>query len=134
MAYKAKRVWIGHLDMPDRVGLLAEAAAMWKEDGVDFRALVMYSLDGKAYIIASPKDLAAADACAAKVGLQVAKTEGIFVKGDDEMGALIPVAEALAAAGVNIVSMISAATGGKFGACFEIAPDDFERACAALSI
>lgn len=134
MAYKATRVQTGHVQEPDQVALLAEAAERWRECGLDFDSMVAYAMDGTAHFIGCPKDFDVACKCIARYGWDLETSEAIFVEGDDEPGAILPVADKLARAGVNIQMLNCGAVGGKFSALLTVAPADYEKACEALGI
>ncbi len=133
MAYTAKRVVAMSASMPDEVGLLAKVAKMWKEDGVDMLAAACW-VEDQAMFLGVPKDPDAGRKCAAKQGIPLKETPAIFVEGDDEAGALIPVAKKIADAGVNLTMTQAIAVHGRYAALLLVADADYEKACKALGI
>jgi len=89
-------------------------------------AEIVLVVDGKA-----PKLVAAAK----KAGFKLGKAQkGLLVCGEDRLGAVAEKAAALAAAGINIVSIHAlAATGCCFNALIVVAAADFRKAAKALA-
>lgn len=134
MTIKARRVVATTVSMPDQVGLLAEITRLMKDDGVDLYAATVWVEDGTAHMIGVPKDIDAARKCALKNGISLKETPALRVKGDDKIGALLPVAKTLADAGINITATMAVAAGDKYAAIVMVAESDYEKACKALDI
>ena len=133
MAYTAKRVVAMMASMPDQVGLLAMVAKMWKADDVDMLAAAAW-VEDQAMFLGVPKDPEAGRKCAAKQGVTLKETPAIYIEGDDEMGALQPVAQEFARAGINLEMTQAISVHGKFAAVLMVGDADYEKACAALGI
>jgi hypothetical protein len=120
--------------MPDEIGLLAKVTKVLREDGVNLLAASAWLESGTAHFKMVPEDPDAARRCALKQGITLQEWPAIRVEGDDEPGALIPVVEKIAEAGVNLTVATAAAAGGKFSAILIVADADYEKACKALGI
>jgi hypothetical protein len=127
--------WIG--TMPHKIGEGAALLNAVKDAGVNLVGFLGYPksariaeivlvVDGKA-----PKLVAAAK----KAGFKLGKAQkGLLVCGEDRLGAVAEKAAALAAAGINIVSIHAlAATGCCFNALIVVAAADFRKAAKALA-
>ena len=134
MAQTVKRVTALRVAGPDRVGLLAEIVAQAGEAGLDFRSVAAVAMEGQGVLFAVPTDLVAARQAAAGAPYAIAEEDVFWVEGNDERGALAPVADKLAAAGINIRAVHASAVGGKFAAVFYVAPEDVAKATEALGV
>jgi hypothetical protein len=134
MAQTVKRVTALRVSGQDRVGLLSEVVGDARDAGLDFRSVAAVAVEGEGTMIAVPKDLAAARQAAAGAPYPITEQDVFWVEGDDEPGALAPVAGKLAGAGINIQAVHASAVEGKFAAVFYVAPEDVDKAAEALGV
>jgi len=134
MAQTVKRVTALRVSGQDRVGLLSQIVADARDAGLDFRSVAAVAVEGQGTLIAVPTDLTAARQAAADAPYAIDEQDVFWVEGDDQPGALGPVADKLASAGVNIQAVHASALGGKFAAVFYVAPEDVDKAAKALGV
>jgi len=98
--------------MPTRVGLLRDVCAALDAEGIDIRSIEAYDNEdtGEFYLITSHGDLAATKL--AEMGADVASTDVVCAELDNEPGALLALAGAIADAGINIWQMRATSTVG----------------------
>jgi hypothetical protein len=134
MAQTVQRVTALKVTVGDRVGALAEVVAQARDAGLDFRSVTALAAGGQGVIMAVPTDLQAARQAAAGGPYAITEQDVFWVEGDDERGALAPAADKLAAAGISVTAVHAAAVEGRFAAVFYVAPEDVEKAAAALGV
>ncbi len=134
MAQTVKRVTALRLSVGDRVGVLAEIVGQARDAGLDFRSVGAHAAGGQGIIFAVPTDLAAARQAVAGAPYAITEQDVFWVEGDDEPGALSPVADRLAAAGVSVRAVQASATEGTFTAVFYVGPEDVQKAAEALGV
>ena len=120
-------------EVQDQPGVLAEMAQPIADAGINILALYGGPKgEGKAVVCCVPDDPAKLRALAAEGGVAVQEHEHLLVEGDDRPGVGASVARKLAGAGVNIQAIIGTTTGGKFLLCIRVAPEDIDKAAAAI--
>jgi hypothetical protein len=134
MAQTVKQVVALQAIVKDRPGALAGVLRDVRDAGLDFQSLAAWSEGGQGFIAGVPVDLAKARSMAAGAPYPVKEVAMIRVEGDDERGALVGVAEKLAAAGINIRAIHCSAAGGKFSGTIYLDPQDVGQAAKALGI
>ncbi|MBC7287830.1 MAG: hypothetical protein H5T86_07255 [Armatimonadetes bacterium] len=134
MAYQARRVVLVKCTGPDAPGLLAQVLRALRDAGVGMISLAGWGHAGQAVLAGVPEDLNKARELAMREGVGIEEHGAIYIEGDNETGALVPVADALAAAGVNLQSAIAVAAGERYGAVLVPDPAHYEAACGALGI
>ncbi len=121
-------------EVDDRVGALAEIAQPVADAGINLLAVYGGPMGGgKARVCCIPDDPARLKDLAAQGGIAVQEREHLLVEGDDRAGVSAEIASKLSGAGVNIQAIHGTAGGGKFGICILVAPEDIDKAAAALS-
>lgn len=104
------------LSVEDRAGELARFTEILKQENVDLEGLWGLSLgEGKAQIIAVPKD---ADHCASalsKLGAPVVEGTCFRLRDKDRMGALVGILDTVAKKGINLHAVDAIAVGGELG-------------------
>jgi hypothetical protein len=134
MSATVSRVTAFRVTLGDRVGALAEVLAAARNAGIDLQSVAGYVCGGEGVILAVPTDLHKARPAAVGAPWAIGEQDVFLLEGDDERGALCGVVEKLAAAGVGIQACYAVAVAGKFGAVIAVAPEDIDKAAAALGV
>ena len=133
MAYTVRRIPELSTQVQDRPGLIADLTAGSARAGVYLNGVIGYSLPGdRAVIVGITYDVDKVSAAARAIGWAVERTEALVVEGDYELGLLHTLTERLRAAKVNILRTSAHAIKGQFHAWFTVAPEDLDKAEAAL--
>jgi hypothetical protein len=124
-----------YLDAPDRPGEAARLLGVLRDEGVNLLALSGFPAGRRAQVDLVPEDPARLRAVARRQGWRLTGPKKVLlITGEDRVGAMVGVAEKLAAAKINIVAMQALATGpGVFGAILWVAPRDVHRATKMLA-
>lgn len=136
MPVTVKKVVLWRTEVDNKPGALAAAMEPPVRAGADFKVMMGYrhpTAEGKATIEVFPiagKKLANA---AGAAGLTPAPIPALLVEGDNKAGFGYRVAQALAAAGINIAFLVGQVIGRKFSAVigFET-EDDAKKAAPAI--
>jgi len=131
MAHTVRKVTAVSAQVDDRIGVLAELANALRDANLNMRAVVSQRKAGTV-LMGVPDDLAAARSLAAYNGIVVQEREVLLIEGDDEVGALCPIANKLASARINIEDVYALATEGKYAAVLTFAAEDVGRAAEVL--
>ncbi len=134
MAQTVSRVTALEGKVDDRPGMLAKVLAEARDAGIDFKSIVAWTKHGKGVMCAVPVNLQTALSALAGTPYCVEQVELLWVEGDDERGALVGVAEKIAAAGINIEAIHVSAVAGKYSGTISLRPEDLNRAAEALGI
>ncbi len=133
MAYTVRRIPELSAEVQDRPGLVADLTAGSSQAGVVLQGLIGYTAHGdRAVLVGVTEDVDKVSAAARALGWQVRRSEALLVEGDYELGLLHDLTQALKDAGVNLLRMSAHAAGGRFHAWFAVAPQDLDKAEAAL--
>ncbi len=132
---RVKRATYYVADLEDKPGALLKIMQDLKANSIGLTWLWGFGTQaGKAKLyVFSEKSEALKDVWTA-AGLQAGEGTGFFVAGEDRIGALIDGLEALADAGLNIISLNAVAVGGQFGSFIWVDASDVEKASSALGI
>ena len=131
---KAKTISYLKVTVDDRPGTLLSVAEKLKSKNLGLLALKgQAGASGQGDIYLFPKKAEKAANALQKAGLSFEEGSCFLMKGTDATGALVKPLNALAAAGVNLRAIEAVAVGGKYATLFWFAPEDTDRAAAALS-
>lgn len=120
--------------IPNKPGEGARVLSALAGEGVDLLALSGFPSGRRSQLDLVPADPATLRRAAKKLGLALsARKTGFLLQGSDRVGALTDVANALAAAGVNLTAIDAVAAGaGRFGAIFWVKPASVAKAARVL--
>ncbi|CAG0954552.1 hypothetical protein BURK1_00383 [Burkholderiales bacterium] len=120
--------------IPNKPGEGARVLSALAGEGVDLLALSGFPSGRRSQLDLVPADPAKLRRAAKKLGLALsARKTGFLLQGSDRVGALTDVANALAAAGVNLTAIDAVAAGaGRFGAIFWVKPASVAKAARVL--
>jgi hypothetical protein len=128
MPVAIKKILLWRADVENKPGTLAQAIGPLAQGGADLKVLMGYRHPGVAgtatlevYPILGKKSVAAAQAA----GFSASSIPALLVEGDDKPGLGCAIAQAAAAAGINLAFFIAQVIGKKFSAIlgFETAED-----------
>ena len=135
MADSVRSVDYLYATVQDSPGAAQSVLTALREQGVNLVAFLGFPVgDGRAQLDLVPEDAAARRAAAAGAGVELSDVKQAFlVQGDDRIGAVADATGKLADAGINVTAATAVSAGsGRFGMVLWVAPDDHERAAAAL--
>lgn len=133
MPYTVRRITELSAEMQDRPGLVAELTAGSSQAGVVLNGLVGYAVaGGRAVIAGVTEDVEKVSTAARGLGWQVERSQALLVEGDYHLGLLHDITQRLKDAGVNLIRLSAHAVAGRFHAWLTVAPQDLEKAEAAL--
>jgi hypothetical protein len=123
-----------YLEAANRPGEAAHILGALRDEGVSLLALSGFPAGRRAQVDLVPEDPARLRAAARRRGWRLTGPKKVFlITGEDRIGAMVGVAERLAAAKINIVATQAIATApGVFGALLWVPPADVRRAAKAL--
>lgn len=122
-------------EVEDRPGVLAQVTKILADAGINLSLLGGWPCGaGRANICCVPDDAAKLKSLAASHGASLKEQTVFVVRGDDEVGALVEVAQKLANAGISIRALSALSVEGKFAAMVDVAEADVPRAAAALGV
>lgn len=113
-----------HAMFPTRVGLLADITGALKQAGVNIRAICAYEFEGRGEFMMVTDDNAKATEAMTALGGQVEESDVVAVELPDRVGALDDVAQAIGAAGINILMTYATTGGGDTAAVILSTADD----------
>jgi hypothetical protein len=134
MSTSVRKVDYFYVTLSDTPGqgatILSELAAA----GVNLLAFSGFPSGRRAQLDLVPADPARLKAAARKLKLKLsAKKSGFIVDGDDRLGAMAGILDALATARINVTAMDAVATGdGRFGAIFWVKPQAVAKTAKLL--
>jgi len=136
MAVTVKKIVLWRTEVENKPGALAAAIEPPAKAGANFRVVMGYrhsAGEGKAVIEVFPVIGKKVAGAAGAAGLSAAAIPTLLVEGDDRAGLGHAIANALAAAGINIAFFMAQVVGRKFAAVigFET-QDDARRAAPAI--
>ncbi len=136
MQAMVKNVTIWRKEVDNRPGELAAVLAPLAKAGASLKVLMGYRVpgqEGKAAIEVYPVSGAKAARAAAAAGLTKSSIPALYVEGSDRSGLGSALAEALAAAGININFLVMQAVGRKYSAVWGFeSPAEARRAAALI--
>jgi len=130
---KVQRVKYFKISLEDKPGALLGIARELKAKNIGLAGIWGYATQpgsAEAFFIAKNPDKLRNTWKSA--GVAMAEGTGLFLKGTDKTGALVKSLEVLAQAGINIMAIDAIAVSGNFGSFLHVAPDDVDKAAAAL--
>lgn len=135
MQATVRNVTIWRKEVDNRPGELAAVLTPLAKAGATLRVLMGYRVpgqEGKAAIEVYPVSGAKASRAAAAAGLTKSSIPALYVEGADKPGLGSALAEALAAAGININFLVMQAVGRKYSAVWGFESQAEARRAAAL--
>ena len=105
------------LEMPDKMGLLAEVTGALRQEGVSMVSLCAYSMEGKAWFMMITDDNEKVRALAAGNGWTVSEKDVVMAEVKDQAGAAAEVADKLKAAGINLCYLYGTTCSCSGGTC-----------------
>jgi hypothetical protein len=137
MAHTIRRVEYFYTSVRDRPGEGYKLLAQFAEMGLNLLAFTAVPVGpNHTQLALFPEDPARMMSTAQRAGFRVDGPNTAFlVQGDDELGALAPIHQALFQADVNVFASTGVTDGrGSFGYLVYVRPEDLDRAEEALGI
>jgi hypothetical protein len=136
MAITVKKITLWRAEVDNQPGVLAKTLEPLATAGADLKVVMGYrhpTADGKATIELFPVSGRKAATAAGRAGLSAAKIPALMVEGDNKPASGCAIAQAIAAAGINMAFFVAQAIGRKFVAVigFE-SEDDARKATPAI--
>jgi len=136
MAVKVKRITLWRKELENRTGTLAGTLEPLAKAGADLQILMGYRYPGegtKAAVELYPIGNKKATQAAQTTGLAAAGISAVLVEGDNRAGLGHGIAQAIAAAGVNLDFLVAQVIGRKYSAVIGFENDaDAEKAVALI--
>ena len=135
MPVTVKRISLWRKETGNKAGLLAETLEPLAQAGADLGVVMGYRLPGKesqAVIEIYPVSGRKAAAAATKASLAASLTPTLLVEGDNKPGLAYKVAQALAAAGVDLSFLVAQAVGKRYSAVIGFKSEIDAKKAAAL--
>lgn len=138
MAIMVKRIILWRAEVDNRPGALATTLEAPAKAGADLKVVMGYrhpTAEGKATIEVFPISGKKAATAAGVVGLSTTEIPALLVEGDNKPGLGYMIAQAIAAASINMAFFMAQVAGRKFVAVigFET-KDDAEKAMPAIKM
>ena len=121
MAERVKKIMLWRRDVDDRAGSLARVLEPLAGGGTSLQVVMGYRYPGqggRAAIEVSPVVGRKATVAAQGAGLAPAPIPTLLVQGDDQPGLGYALAEAMAAAGINLNFLVAQVVDGRYSAIF----------------
>ena len=134
MSQSVRKVDYFHVMVPNTPGRGARVLAGLAVERVNLLAFSGFPNGRKGQLDLVPEDSAALKRAARKLHLDLsAQKTGFLVQGDDRVGAMSKLLDALAAAKINITAMDAVTAGrGRYGAIFWVKPKSVTKAARLL--
>lgn len=134
MANRIRKVDYFKTMTPNRRGQGARLLGMLREEGVNLLALLAFPERGGSQVDLVPENRTALRQAARRAGVRLSARQTVFLlEGTDRTGAVVPVLDRLAAAGINVTAVAAArAGGGRYGALLWVKPRDVAKAARLL--
>ncbi len=135
MADTVRSVEYYYVTVPDTPGEGQRILSALQESGVNLAAFLAFPTGGgQSQIDLVPEDPAALRNAATGAGLTISEPKRAFlIQGDDRVGAVAAATSKLAEVNVNAIAAAATAAGsGTYGMILWVAPEDYDRAAAAL--
>ncbi len=137
MADTVRRVEYYYVTVPDTPGEGRRILSALQESGVNLAAFLAFPTgSGQSQIDLVPEDPAALRAAAEQAGVTLSEPKQAFlIQGDDRVGAVADATAKLAGSNINATAAAAtAAESGSYGMILWVAPEDYDRAAAALGV
>jgi len=130
MAITVEKIILWRAQVDNRPGALATTLEPLAQAGAEFKIVMGYrhpAAEGKAAIEVFPVSGKKAAAAARAAGLDAAGIPALLVQGDDKPGLGYRMAQAIAAAGINIAFFVAHVIGRRFAAVIGFETEDDAR-------
>ena len=137
MADTVRRVEYFYVTVPDTPGEGRQILSALQASGVNLAAFLAFPTgSGESQIDLVPEDPAALRAAAEQAGVTLSESKRAFlIQGDDRVGAVADATAKLAEANINATAAAATAgESGSYGMILWVAPEDYDRAAAALGV
>ena len=134
MADTIRKVDYFYTMVPNTPGQAGKILSGLAGEGVELLALSGFPSGRRAQVDLVPADSAKFKRAAKKLGLALStRKTGFLIQGEDRVGAMAGIAEALAAAKINVTAVDAVSAGeGRFGAIFWVKPQSVAKAARVL--
>ncbi len=135
MAVTVKKIVVWRTDAEDKPGALSNVLAPLAEVGADLQVVMGYRCPGsknKAAIEVGPLSGKKATTAARKAGLAVSAIPTLLVQGDNRPGLGHAIAQAIAAAGINVSFFVAQVVDVHFSAVLGFADEAVSKQAATL--
>jgi hypothetical protein len=128
-----KRVAYFKAKLEDKPGAVLAFTQLLKSKNIGLSGLWGYGTQsGEAEVVCIPKNPDKFRTFVKTAGLVVQEGTGFLLKGTDKTGALVKPFQAIAKAGVNVISGNAMAAGGSYTAFLQVGAADIEKTGAAI--
>jgi hypothetical protein len=135
MADTVRSVEYYYATVPDEVGEGQRILSALEDSGVNLLAFLGFPAGGgQSQLDLVPEDAQALRAAAEQAGVTLSEAKRAFlIQGDDRVGAVAEALGKLAGAAVSVTAAAATSAGsGRYGMILWVAPDDYDKAAAAL--
>ncbi|MGC9319772.1 MAG: ACT domain-containing protein [Armatimonadota bacterium] len=133
MSHTIRQVTAVVMQVEDRVGMLHEVLCVLRDAGVNMLAIASQRRQGTA-LMAIPENPQKVRQLAAQHGVHLQTRQVFLVEGDDRVGALCGITEAIANAGISIEDIAAISAANRYAAVLTFADADLEAAAEALGL
>jgi hypothetical protein len=133
MGHSVRQVTAAVMQVEDRPGVLNRVLCVLRDAGVNMLAIASQRRKGMA-LMAIPDDVQSVRKLAAEKGVHLSTRQVFLVEGDDRVGALCDITEAIADAGINIEDIAALSAARRYAAVITFADADLEAAAKALGL
>ncbi|MEA3403426.1 MAG: ACT domain-containing protein [Armatimonadota bacterium] len=133
MGHTIRQVTAVVMQVEDRVGILHEVLCVLRDAGVNMLAIASQRRQGTA-LMAIPENPQRVRQLAAQHGVRLQTRQVFLVEGDDQVGALCGITEAIANAEINIEDIAALSAANRYAAVITFADADLEAAAKALGL
>jgi len=124
MGQKVMKVIAATAQIPDQPGTMAQMMAMARDRGLAIKAICAWpSGEGMTTVVGIPEHIEEARKMAAEDGKPFEESAMVWLEGADETGALCDFLDKVAAAGINVSTIVAVGAGGSFGAAIGFADE-----------
>ncbi len=133
MGHSIRQVTAVVMQVEDEVGVLHQVLRTLRDAGVDMLAIASQRRRGTA-LMAIPEDVGNVRQLAAERGVALQTRQVFLVEGNDRVGALCDITEAITEAEINIEDVAALSAGKRYTAVLTFADADLEAAAEALGL